>query len=332
MKYLCRATLALAAFAFGAPAWATGTLANSTITNAASVSYTDPGNATITKQSNTVTLKVDELLNVVVADGGDEPVLTPDSDQPIAFTVTNTGNGTEAFELTAAVVGGGQITPTNLRIYIDNGDGVFTAADTLYVFNSNDPIIGPDLSQLVFVVSDIPPGQANGDIGTISLRASAVTASPLGDPAGTAYPGAGDGGTTAVVGNTTASAIDQANYVVSALNSTLVKTQSVLDPFGGSSSVPGSVVTYTLTFDLTGTGSITLGKITDAIPANTTYVSGSMVLNGGAALTDTDADADGARFVVAPAGANGRGFIEVNLTSPLPSPSTQTVTFKVTIN
>lgn len=318
------ATLSLAFLS--APAWASGTAANTSIDNTASASYTDPSGTPQTATSNTASVVVDELLNVTVADGGNVSVLTPDTARTLAFTVTNTGNGSEAFELVPTNLGGDDFDATGVQIYLDDGDGIFNSGtDTLYSFNVNDPVLAADASRMVFIVGDIPAARANGDTADLSLRATAVTAGPTGNPAGTTFGGAGDGGTDAVVGLTTASALDQTSYVVSVVTSSLVKTQSVLDPFGGSTAVPGAVITYTLTFTVGGAGSITLGQITDPIPANATYLPNSITLNG---VPQTDAadspGVDNSRFT-------GTG-IEVNLSSPLAAPSTQTVTFKVTIN
>jgi uncharacterized repeat protein (TIGR01451 family) len=311
---------------FAAPTWASGTAANTSIDNTASASYTDPSGTPQTATSNTVSVVVDELLNVTVADGGNVSVLTPDTDRALAFTVTNTGNGNEAFELVATNLGGDDFDATGVQIYLDDGDGVFNSGtDTLYSFNVNDPVLAADASRVVFIVGDIPAAQPNGDRADLSLRATAVTAGPTGNPAGTTFGGAGDGGTDAVAGLTTASQLDQASYLVSAVTTSLVKSQSVLDPFGGSSAVPGAVITYTLTFTLSGAGSITLGQITDPIPANATYVPNSITLNGVAQTDAADSPGvDNSRFT-------GTG-IEVNLSSPLAAPSTQTVTFQVTIN
>lgn len=313
---------AFALIAAGAPALAVGTVANTPINNTATVSYEDPTGAPRSANSNTTTLRVDELLDVTVADGGSVTVFTPDGNRALAFTVTNTGNGTEPFELVATNLGGDDFDATGVDIYLDDGDGVFDGGDTLYVFNANDPVLAPGGARVVFIVGDIPASLASGNQADLSLRATAVTASATGDPAGTVFISAGDGGTDAVAGNSTASAVDQASFLVASVTASLVKSQAVTDPFGGSNALPGAVITYTLTFTLSGTGNVTLAQIADPIPANATYVAGSITLNS-VALTDA-ADTDEGAFT-------GSGIV-VNLASPLASPSTQIVTFQVTID
>jgi uncharacterized repeat protein (TIGR01451 family) len=313
----------LSLLAFAGRAQAVGTPAGTSIVNTASVTYTDQFAVVQTVSSNASTIQVDEVLNVTIAtlDAGNVAVNSPDTDRPLAFTLTNTGNGSEAFQLTVNVgLAGDQFDPVFDRIVLDsNSNGVFDAGvDTTYVSGVNDPGLNPDQSLVLFLVSDIPSGMANGEIGLASLAAVATTGS--GAP-GTAFPGAGTGGGDAVVGATGAAATDQNGYVAPMTTTTFTKTQSVSDPFGGSTPTAGAIVTYTLTFTVGGTGSADNGLISDPIPVNTTYVAGSLTLNG-SPLTD-NADADAGRFTGT--------AIEVSL-GTLAAPTIQTVTLQVLIN
>jgi uncharacterized repeat protein (TIGR01451 family) len=303
------------ALAIGAPA-------NTPISNTAQATFTDPDGQPRTVNSNTATLRVDELLGSVVVsnDAGNVGVLSPDNDRPLSFSVTNPGNGSEAYSLAFnASLGGDQYDPSDVRIYLDNGNGIFEPGiDTLYAPGVNDPVLAPDQSRVVFVTADTPAGRAVGDTGAVRLTATAVTGS--GAP-GTTFAGQGTGGVDAVVGATTATANAQGAYIVSQTQSTLTKTQSVSDPFGGNRPIPGAVITYTITMTLSGTGTITGAQIDDSIPANTTYVAGSLTLDS---VAQTDAvDADAGRFTGA--------AIAVTLGS-VPAPATHTVTFQVRIN
>lgn len=303
-------------------ALAAGAPANSSISNTAQATFTDPDGQPQTVSSNTATLRVDEVLGVVVAsnDAGNVSVLSPDGDDALSFTITNPGNGSEAFALAAnASLAGDDYDPTDVRIFLDDGDGVFEPGqDTLYSPGANDPVLAPDESLVVFIVSDTPAGQATADTGDAQLTATAVTGS--GAP-GTTFAGQGTGGVDAVVGATTATANSQGTYAVVQALAALTKTQSVLDPFGGSSPVPGAVITYTVTMTLAGTGTITGAQIDDAIPASTTYVANSLSLDA-APLTDA-ADADAGRFT--------GSAIAVSL-GAVTAPGTHTVEFQVRIN
>lgn len=308
---------------------AAGTAAGTDITNTATATFTDPGGTPVTVPSNTSTLQVDEILDVTVVsnDAGNVAVTTPDADVPLKFTVTNIGNGDETFALTFNnALGGDQFNPSNTRIYLDaNANGTFEiGTDTLYVAGTNDPVLAADGTRVVFVVSDIPGGLANTNVGLVSLIAEAVTAqaTPGADAPGTTFAGQGTLGSDAVVGSTQADATAQRGFVVSQVATTFTKTQAVVnDPVFGTNAVPGATITYTLELDATGSGNLTGAAITDPIPAGTSYVPGSLTLNS-VALTDV-ADAD--------AGSVVAGTVTVTL-GTVTAPATNTVTFQVTID
>src|SRR5215468_8576562 len=133
--------------AFPRQAFAAGAPANTAISNTAQATYNDPNGQPQTVNSNTSTLRVDEVLGAVVVsnDAGNVGVLSPDNDRPLSFTVTNPGNGSEAYALTPnASLGGDQYDPTDVRIFLDNGNGVFEpGVDTLYSPGVNDPVLLP---------------------------------------------------------------------------------------------------------------------------------------------------------------------------------------------
>ena len=315
--------IATATIGYSSSAAAAGTAAGTTISNTATASYTDPGGNTQTANSNQVNIKVDELLDVTVATADPGPVsVTPGAtNQVLTFTVTNTGNGSEAFDLTAtSAVGGDQFDPATTSIVIDtNNNGVYDAGvDTVYTTGSNALTLAPDQSQRIFVLSTIPGGSADLDRGFLDLTAAARTGN---GSAGTIFAGQGQGGGDAVVGNTGADGTDRGIYVVQNASMTFLKSASVLDPFGGSKSVPGSVITYTLVATISGTGSLANLAIGDTVPANTTYQAGSMTFQGNG-MTDV-ADAD--------AGAFTGNAVSVQL-GTVAGGQTRTVTFKVRIN
>ena len=138
---------------------------------------------------------------------------------------------------------------------------------------------------------------------------------------GTTFAGQGQGGGDAVVGSTGADGQDNGAYKVSAATVTLVKSAVVVDPFGGSEPVPGATITYTITATVAGTGSVGGLAITDNIPADTSYVTGSITL-GGAPLSDAS-DADAGDY-------NGTR-IRVQL-GTVAGGQTRTVTFKTKID
>ena len=315
--------IATATIGFSSSAHAAGTTAGTTISNTATATYTDTGGNPRSTNSNQVDIKVDELLDVTVAkaDPGPVPVTPGSTNQVLSFTVTNTGNGSEAFNLTpTTAIGGDQFDPTTTSIVIDtNNNGVYDpGVDTVYTAGSNDLTLAPDQSKRVFVLSTIPGGGNDLDRGDLDLLAAARTGTGA---AGTIFAGQGQGGGDAVVGTTGADGVDRGAYVVQSATMTFVKSATVLDPFGGSRSVPGSIVTYTLVATISGTGTLTNLAIGDTVPANTTYQPGTILFQG-SAMSDV-ADADAAQFA--------SNAVTVQL-GTVAGGQTRTVTFKVRIN
>jgi uncharacterized repeat protein (TIGR01451 family) len=302
-------------------AYAAGTLAGTDITNIATASY-ESGGSTVDIDSNAVVIKVDELLDVtaVSSDPGDVITTNGATNVVSTFRVTNTGNGSEALRLTPNVAGGGDdFDPALVQVVLDtNGNGVYDpGVDTVYVAGTNDPVLAPDQNLTVFVLTNVPASQVDGDRAQVGLTAAATTGT--GAP-GTTFAGAGQGGGNAVVGSTGADADAAGFLLVNAASVTLIKSASVVDPFGGTTSVPGSIITYTLVATVSGTGALTNLAINDPIPVSSQYVVNSMTLEG-AALTDP-ADADQGNF-------NG-SRVSVALGN-VPAGQTRTVTFRVRV-
>lgn len=307
------------------PALAAGVTAGTVITNTATATYnTGSGGTggTATIQSNTVTLKVDELLNVTVAALVGAPVLASNNLATLSYAVTNTGNGSEAFRLAVdPAIAGNPFTATIQTIAVDsNANGVYDPGiDAVVATGGATPALAADGSVRVFVVVAVPGGAADGAISQVRLTATAATGT--GSP-GTTFAGQGDGGVDAIVGATTAqsSALESLLARMAAL--TLTKSAAIVDPYGGTRPLPGALVTYSLLSHVTGTGTADTVRITDAIPAGTTYQPGTLRLDG-APLTDA-ADSD--------AGAAGSAGIDVALGNlPGGSPD-RTIAFTVKIN
>jgi uncharacterized repeat protein (TIGR01451 family) len=319
-RLLSSSAVVIASFAAGSAAYAASTLAGTNIENTATASYETAGGP-VTVDSNINIIVVDELLDVTVTNTvpGDINTAPSATGNVSTFRVTNGGNGNENFALTTNVSrGGDQFDPTFQQIIIDNGNGVYDpGVDTVYVAGTNDPLLAPGANVIVFVLTNTPAGVANGSRGEVSLIASAVTGT--GAP-GTTFADAGDNGSDAVVGNTRADGEDFSTLLVQAAAIRLTKSASITDPFGGSTAVPGSIITYSLLAEVTGAGTLTNVVISDIIPSGTNYSLQSITFEN-AVLTD-ELDGDSANF-------NGTQ-ISVNAGS-IVAGSSRTVKFKVII-
>ena len=311
--------LALAASGSAVPAMAGGVPAGVLIENTASATYT-ANSTTQTVDSNTVTLKVDEVLDVASASQESGPV-SATTTAVLRYKVTNTGNGPETFTLTAnpAVTGNAfNATVTGLAIDV-NGNGVFDSGiDTALTNGATSPVLAADAPLDVLVLVTIPASAAANATSKVELTATATTGT--GAP-GTLFAGAGVSGGDAVVGASTANAGSQATLTVNKVVVALVKSATILDPFGGTRPVPTAVITYSIVATVTGNGSVLGLAVNDAIPTGTTYQPGTLTLEG-AALTD-GADSDGGQ-------ASSSG-VAVQL-GDVAAGAQRTVTFKVKIN
>jgi len=313
-------------------AHAVGTAAGTDITNSASVTA-DVGGSPVTATSNPHVVTVAEVIDVDVTllSIGNVLVNSPASGQVLTYRVTNLGNGIDAFALSVNnALLGDAFDPVFASVYFDaNANGLYDAGvDTLYAPGTNDPVLDANVAALddvvVFVLNDIPAALASGDLGDSELLAASSTGT--GAP-GTVFAGAGEAGTDASVGTSGGDDQAQGTYQVSSVALAIAKSSAVADPFGGTQPIPGATITYTLLVSVTGVGNADATTLTDAIPANTTYVAGSMTRNA-APLTDaSDSPVDEADF-----GATTAGAITVGLGSLPAGGPPETITFQVTIN
>lgn len=328
-------------------AWAVGTDAGTSIVNTATADFT-VGGTPFTEDSNPETVLVAELLDVdvtlltVTANPNNEVTVAPgDTNQVLTFSVTNTGNGEDTYELTglsAAFNGSGSDTfdPTFVEIYFDDGTtpGVFDAGDTRYDPGVDEPTLVEDGSITIHILNNIGAGVVDGDLGDSQLSATStsLTLFAPGSVAGDSVAGQGDGGGDLVLGVSEGSDDDYGTYLVSSLDLALVKSSAVLDPFGGTLAIPGAEVTYTITVEVSGAGTATGLVITDDVPVGTTYVAESMTLNtvgqtdaiDSPGTDDSDFDPVG--------GAPNNGSISVDLGDLTSADGLQTITFQVTID
>ena len=354
------------AIAFGGVnAFAVGTQAGLEISNTASISY-DVGSVTgLTTDSNESKVKVAEILDILVTsqDASALQVNPGDIAEVRTFLVTNIGNGSEAVRLSAdsTITGSDDFNPVLGEIRIDgDGDGLYVPAnDPVYLGDgSDDPVLDANNpaadSITIFILNDIPAnGVAEGETGDTQLTATSLTA--LNDTnianLATTTPGTqitspsffegddiGNGPVEAIIGNSQAFANAIGTYVVSSVEIDVRKTVEITDPFTGNPTtiaMPGGTLTYTIEVEVTsGTGTADNVLFTDAIPANTTFTTGTHMLelnkndgNGLQQLTDATAGDDEGDV-----GQTTPGVVTVDLGTLTQVNGIQTIKFSVLIN
>jgi uncharacterized repeat protein (TIGR01451 family) len=332
-------------------AWAFGTPSNTPITSTATVSYSMGGPQPDIVRSVTVT--VDELVNLTVLGGTTTNVLPGSAQQATPFTVTNTSNSPLDFSLTPnwvipTVDNFDPVTsPTSCVARVESNaaaDGYQPATDVAFFIDE----LPTESSRVVYVVCDIPGTTAVGNTALVGLLAAAqgnfaAVALPATNGAYVATPGALGAPLVPTMAAETMGVVDivfadiqgvevgleiardakhsaRNTYSVGSIL-TLNKSVGVVDPAGGSTIMPGAVMTYRIEAILT--GPVTNFVVTDPLPANSTYVAGSMLVNG-VAKTDA-ADADNAEFLPA------TSTVSVVL-GTVAAPATVVITFRATIN
>lgn len=309
-----------------APSWSAGTTVGTVVDSVAVVSF-DIGGVDGSESSNTATFVVQERIDVAVTlQSNQQPVSSSQPDAALLFSVTNTGNGSEAVQLAIdSVLAGDDFDPVPAvpAIYFDtDGSGTFNNGDIAYQPGVNDPVLAADATIDVLLVNDIPATVADGQFGRSEL--AALAASGTGTP-GTTLAGAGDGGVDAVIG---ASGGDDAvfgEYLVVDIDISVQKSVTISDPYGGAEPTVGATLTYSITVAVQNAGTAMASAITDPVPADTTYVANSIRLNGGALTDSGDGDAGEYNTTAGPA-------IVVQLGDLRASDGPQSIEFQVTIN
>jgi uncharacterized repeat protein (TIGR01451 family) len=377
LKPLKRAGLACVAFgaiAVSQQALALGTAASTSIDNRATVNYqvsgvaqtpiesSPTGNSTagVGAGANTsfvVDNKVD--LTVTEVGGAATTVGAGATNVVTTFKVTNTGNNAQGYNLSSSNLAGTTLFTrtdafdmTNLRTFVSTAACSGVSPTPAYNAGTDTAVnittLAADACSYVFIVADTPVTATNGQAANVRLQALArvaTTLAALTQTAGAESPAVVDVVFADAARDATETADDQ--YFVQTAALSVAKTSTVVsDPFNGGTnpkSIPGAVMEYGITLTNTGAVSATVVTITDPIPTNTTFATGTY--NAGASNVSITVGAT-TTFCVAEAGgtdSNADGCVRTAggvLTVGSPALATVatgagnavTVRFRVTIN
>ena len=306
------------------------------------------------------TFVVDNRVDLTVSESsGNATITAPGATTPwLAFTVTNTGNAPQGYQLSFAEevgtllfgntdsddFGGG-----NLLLFVDEdpssgqgtGNDLFDGTETATAIDR----LNPGYAVTVFVVSpNVPLTLTNADFANVRLQARTAVVGTNGATLLVPSAGLNNPATIEILfadaGNdATQSAVDQ--FAVQSASLTVTKTQTVLDDGFGSASpraIPNAVVEYTITVANGSTTTAASGiAIRDPIPGATTFQTGlypgpsDVAITGGALPTcvaETPADTNGDGCFR----NGGNVVIGGNALGPIAASSAVTVQFRVRIN
>lgn len=316
-------------------AFAAGTAAGTDINNRATVNYrigsvaqtpiesSPSGNSTpgAGNGSNT-TLKTDRALDLLV-NGVDAArsvsVSSGQTGMVLHFTVRNDGNSVQDFSLLATNrsgsssewIGTDTFDPSSFSVFVDtDGNNTYDPGiDTATYIDE----LAADETRSVFIVASIQLERLNSDIAALTLRAQVAAGGNPGslgadidtddaaiadDPATVQdvfRDAAGDDGDVARNGRHA----DTERFIVAVARLTVAKSSVVIsDPINGTvnpKAIPGARISYTITITNSGATSATSVVLIDPIPPDTTFLPGSIVVNG---IAQTDAaDGDSAEMI-----------------------------------
>jgi len=335
------AVVALGAIGVTGTAYAqVGTPSGDTISNTATVSYS-VNSVSQTPVTATTQFVVDTVINLNVT-GGFTYNVTPGALAQVAtYTVTNTSNLASNFTLgvTDEAAPANDFNMSNLVLHVDNGDGVYNAADDTATAITG---LGSGVSRVVFVTGDVPVAALNNQDAPVRLTATAI------DP-GTGVAWAPDAGADnpatvqIVVANAARNADDTFHVQTATLGvtkSSSVITDNLVPPSPNPKAIPGATVEYVITITNSGSQAATLQSISDPVPAATTFLAGNYP---GSMDVSISVNGGGATYCVAEAGGtdtNADGCVRTGATLTVGAPAITTVAagsnvavrFRVTIN
>src|SRR6267154_10267 len=289
----CLAAGVLVLVALGAQA--TPPPAGTSISNQASATYTDTSGVSHTVTSNVVQTTVQQVASLTLTQNGAQNA-TAGSVAYYPPTLTDTGNGSDTFNLTTA--NAGAFTLSTVQIYADNGSGQPTGS----------PITSSGLlnagATFRFIVAATLPGTATAG----QTNALTVTATSVFDA-------------TKTSANTDTTTVTN-NAVVSV-------TKAVSAASGAAGSGP---YTYTLTYTNTGNSTATTLALSDAIPAGMTYVAGSgrWSVTGATALSDSGGTSGTAPNTITSTYTAGSNTFAATV-AQVPAGQSGTVSFQVNV-
>lgn len=329
------------------PAIAAGTAAGTSITNTATINY-QVGGIAQSPVSDGDTFVVDRKIDLTVAEvGSATTIVVPGQTGAVTtFTVTNTSNQTLDFALTTAQTTGGTAAHggtdnfdlTGVSIFRDvNGNGTYeSGTDTAVTFVDE---LAADASVTLFVVGSVPAGRVTNDVANVRLTATAREGGAGGSQGAaiTQTVGANTAGVDTVFADAAGVAdgardgahSDDDDYTVQTAALTVDKRSTIVsDPINGTTNpklIPGAVVQYCIAIsNASGGASASSVAISDALPANITYVASSIRLNG--TVTGLTCNADGSA-----GGTFASGTVSGTIAT-IAAGDTRTLVFQATVN
>jgi len=254
-------------FSFSIFLFGKGVLAGTEIVNIAYLSYSLE-NTKYTSTSNTLIDIVDRVLDMKLSCMQSEPVVVDGSskDSILKFSLTNMGNAEDDYSLNTLFDSkSSNFKVNNIRVYLDNGNGIFDSKDS----QPSEVKIKEDESILLFLVADIPSFAYGISSNAIEAKSIIRKSHSYGDNFKLKdY--------SVVVATQEDANRAFCSYEVTPLSVVLNKSAS----FSTKKVYKGTTIHYKIDVQMIGIGEIENVKVKDNIPKDTQYIENSLKLNG----------------------------------------------------
>jgi len=219
-------------------------------------------------KSNELTDIVDQKLdmNIICQEGSSVIVEPEDRRVVLTFRIANSGNGEDSYSFTTIEDSSSSFSVSNIEVYKDDGDGVFSVGDDTLVENIK---LLADETATLFFVSNIPK-----DAQKISLNGLQVDSLIQGDLVYGEIRKLKE--FYAVVATKDESRSAMCAYEVPSIVLELEKTSTL----SSAELYKGTTIHYDIALKAIGTGRLENIVIRDEIPTGTTYVKKSLKLDG----------------------------------------------------
>ena len=296
-------TVALGLFSAGTAA--AQTAAETAVDNTFTLNYevNGAGQPEINNNAAPTRFLVDRLIDLTVESVGGSTIVVEGQQNAVTnFTLTNDGNGTQAYDLSVVNTVSGDnfdpatAAPVEIRYTLSDGTVViFDAADT-----STYPVLGPDESISIEVLQNIPAGQADGNTGDIILVADTLdsttfveeTADTDGNDLLTSENVLADGTSTSEEAAEQGDDSATGTYIIAAAQVEGEKTVGIISQDGSNCtnlsaavdtdaySVPGACVEYRIRVTNNDTRETTSIDVSDTLPAELNFVTAAIATGG----------------------------------------------------
>ena len=259
---------------------ALGVPAGTRIINKATLNYS-LDSLSFSIESNEVSNLVDQIINMKMLCQESEAVIVGvgEHQRAMQLLLSNQGNGDDHYHLTPVQGNGSDFEVENQRIYLDNGDGVFSFSQDQEVEDVN---LSADANRTLFLVSDIPPDAKKFSIN--GIRADSLRADGLGYGESKSF-----GNIYVLMASRESAKSDFCSYEVSNLALELDKQATL----SSDALYKGSIIHYSIDIKIIGSGTLEDVVISDSIPIGTDYIEGTLQLDG-----QSEGDFNGTAVVV----------------------------------